>query len=106
MLVVGAPGASRIVTACLQVLINALDFGMSVGEAVLAPRFDCQGDVIKCHARIPEYVCAQVRKRHPIERLPLSHGGMALAHAIAIDPETGALAGAADAGGEGMALAV
>ncbi|MBI3761439.1 MAG: gamma-glutamyltransferase, partial [Chloroflexi bacterium] len=57
-LVIGAPGASRIITAVLQVILNVLDFGMSIGEAVLAPRFDCQGDLIRCHARIPEFVCA------------------------------------------------
>jgi gamma-glutamyltranspeptidase/glutathione hydrolase len=70
VLVLGAPGASRIITACLQVIVNLLDFGMSISEAVLAPRFDCQVGPIRCQARIPEYVCAEVRRRHPIERLP------------------------------------
>ncbi len=106
ILVIGAPGATRIITALAQVLLNVLDFGMPIGEAVLAPRFDCQGDLIRCQARIPEYVCAQVRERHPIERLPQSHGGLALVHAIAIDPDTGQLSGAADTGGNGMALIV
>jgi gamma-glutamyltranspeptidase/glutathione hydrolase len=105
-LVIGAPGATRIITSIVQVILNVLDFGMSVSDAVLAPRFDCEGDVIRCQARIPEYVCAEVRKRHPIERLPQSHGGLALVHAIAIDPETDQLAGGADAGAGGMALEV
>jgi gamma-glutamyltranspeptidase/glutathione hydrolase len=105
-LVLGAPGATRIITANLQVILNVLDFGMSISDAVLAPRFDCQGDLIRCQARIPEYVCAEVRSRHPIERLPQSHGGIALVHAITIDPETGRLAGAADTGSGGMALEV
>jgi hypothetical protein len=52
------------------------------------------------------YVCAEVRRRHPIERLPQSHGGLALVYAITIDPETGKLAGAADADSAGMALEV
>ena len=76
----------------------------SASDAVLAPRFDCQGDLIRCQARIPEFVCAQVRRNHPIERLPLSHGGMGLVHAIVIDPETGQLSGGADTGSGGMAL--
>jgi gamma-glutamyltranspeptidase / glutathione hydrolase len=71
---------------------------------VLAPRFDCQGDVIWCQARIPEYVCAEVRKRHPIQRMPQSHGGLALVHAIAVDERTGKLSGGADTGADGMAL--
>jgi gamma-glutamyltranspeptidase/glutathione hydrolase len=106
VLVLGAPGATRIVTSLLQVILNALDFGMSITDAVHAPRFDCQGDTIVCQARIPEYVCAEVRKTHNIERLPNSHGGMALVHAIAIDEQTGTLTGAADAGADGMALLV
>jgi gamma-glutamyltranspeptidase/glutathione hydrolase len=106
VLVIGAPGATRIITALAQVIVNVLDFGMSVSDAVLAPRFDCQGELIRCQARIPEYVCAQVRKRHPIQRLSQSHGGLALVHAIAIDSQTGELSGGADAGSGGMALKV
>jgi gamma-glutamyltranspeptidase/glutathione hydrolase len=105
-LVIGAPGATRIITSIAQVMLNVIDFGMSISDAVLAPRFDCQGDVIRCQARIPEFVCAEVRKRHPIERLPQSHGGLALVHAIALDSKTGALVGAADTGSGGMALRV
>jgi gamma-glutamyltranspeptidase/glutathione hydrolase len=106
VLVLGSPGATRIITSNVQVILNVLDFGMGVSDAVLAPRFDCQINTIRCHARIPEYVCAEVRKRHPIERFPQSHGGFALVHAIHIDPATGKLAGAADAGADGMALTV
>lgn len=106
VLVIGAPGATRIVTGILSVLLNILDFGMSPAEAVLAPRFDCQGDTIRAQARIPEMVCAQVRRRHPIARLAQSHGVLGLVHAIAIDPATGALRGGADTGSGGMALQV
>jgi len=106
VLVLGAPGATRIITSNVQVILNVLDFGMSITDAVLAPRFDCEVGAIRCQARIPEYVLDEVRTRHPVERLPQSHGGLALVHAIAIDPETGALSGAADAGAGGMALAV
>jgi gamma-glutamyltranspeptidase/glutathione hydrolase len=106
VLVLGAPGATRIITSVLQVMLNVLDFGMSASEAVYAPRFDCQGDLIRCEARIPEYVCAEVRQKHPIERIPYSYGGFALVHAITIDPQTGKLAGGAEAESGGMALEV
>ena len=79
---------------------------MSITDAVLAPRFDCQGDTIYCQARIPDYVCAEVRKKHNMVRLPQSHGGLALVHAVAVDEEGGKLTGAADAGAEGMVLRV
>jgi gamma-glutamyltranspeptidase/glutathione hydrolase len=106
VLVLGAPGATRIITAVLQVILNRLDFGMSITDAVLAPRFDCQGETIFCQSRIPEFVCAQVRQKHPVRRIPDAHGGMALVHAIAIQPDTGRLEGAADTGADGMALLV
>ena len=105
-LVLGAPGATRIITSVLQVILNVLDFEMSVSDAVLAPRFDCQGERIVCQARIPELVCREVRRRHAIQRMPQSHGGLALVHAIHIDPQSGRLTGAADTGADGMALEV
>jgi gamma-glutamyltranspeptidase/glutathione hydrolase len=106
VLVIGAPGATRIITSIAQVIVNVLSFGMSASDAVLAPRIDCEGETIRCQARIPEYVCSAVRKRHPIERIPISHGGFALVHAVAVDPETGRLTGGADTGAGGMALEV
>jgi gamma-glutamyltranspeptidase/glutathione hydrolase len=106
VLVIGAPGATKIVTSIAQVIINVLDFGMSVQEAIYAPRFDSQGAQIRAQLRIPEAVCAEVRKTHPITRLPMAHGGLALVHAIGIDPATGSLSGGADAGSAGVAIEV
>lgn len=45
IIALGSPGASRIPTAILQTLVNVLDFGMGVEEAVLAPRFHAEGDL-------------------------------------------------------------
>ena len=106
ILTLGAPGATRIITSVLQVILNVLDFDMTANEAVYAARFDCEGDLIKCQLRIPEYVCEEIRRKHPISRIPNSHGGFALVHAITRDPETGKLAGGADTGTPGMALEV
>ena len=41
-MVVGAPGGSRIITGVLQVILNVVDFGMNVQEAVDLPRFHHQ----------------------------------------------------------------
>lgn len=41
-LVAGAPGGSRIINGVLQVLLNVIDFGMNVQEAIDAPRFHHQ----------------------------------------------------------------
>ena len=106
VLAIGASGGTKIITSVLQVLLNILDFGMSPSEAVLAPRFDCQGDLITCQPRIPGYVRDEVARHHPVAASPSSHGGMGLVHVIALDPATGKLAGGADAGAGGMALRV
>lgn len=42
VLVTGSPGGSRIITAVLQVIVNALDFRMPVEQAVTAPRLHHQ----------------------------------------------------------------
>lgn len=42
VMVVGTPGGSRIITAVLLTMINAIDYGMTVQEAVDAPRFHQQ----------------------------------------------------------------
>jgi gamma-glutamyltranspeptidase/glutathione hydrolase len=42
VMVVGTPGGSRIITAVLHTIINVIDYGMSVQEAVDAPRFHQQ----------------------------------------------------------------
>ncbi len=102
----GASGATKIIGAVVQVIVNIVDFGMTPQEAVNAPRFDCQGGLIRCHLRIPEATCDVVRRRRPIERLASAYGGLGLAHAVVVDPHDGSLRGGVDAGSSGMALQV
>jgi len=42
IMVVGTPGGSRIITAVLHTIINVIDYGMNVQEAVDAPKFHQQ----------------------------------------------------------------
>jgi gamma-glutamyltranspeptidase / glutathione hydrolase len=42
VMVLGTPGGSRIITSVLHTLINVIDYGMTVQEAVDAPRFHQQ----------------------------------------------------------------
>ena len=104
LMVIGAPGATRIITSLLQVIVNVVDFGMSVVEAVAAPRFDCQVGPIVCQGRIPESVCRVVRRSLPVERMPQGHGGMGLVHALWRGAGSERWQGAADTGANGMAL--
>ena len=42
VMVIGTPGGSRIITAVLHTILNVIDYGMNVQEAVDAPRFHQQ----------------------------------------------------------------
>ena len=50
---IGAPGGAWIGVAVLQALLNLLDFGMGMQEAVMAPRFSATTDAIDIGNRIP-----------------------------------------------------
>lgn len=106
VLTLGAPGSTRIITSVAQVILNRILFDMDVSSAVDAPRIDCQGDEIQVQARVPQTVCDEIAKRHPVKRLPFSRGGLAFVHAVATDFNSGEVTGAADPGTDGMAVAV
>jgi gamma-glutamyltranspeptidase/glutathione hydrolase len=55
-LVIGAPGATQIAMGVLQVMLNVLDFDMSMLEAVSAPRFSATSNAIDLANRIPRAV--------------------------------------------------
>jgi gamma-glutamyltranspeptidase/glutathione hydrolase len=42
VLVLGTPGGSRIITVVMETILNVIDYGMSIGEAVDAPRIHNQ----------------------------------------------------------------
>jgi gamma-glutamyltranspeptidase/glutathione hydrolase len=52
----GAPGGAWITVAVAQVLLNLLDWGMGMQEAVSAPRFSAISDAIDVSNRIPRAV--------------------------------------------------
>ena len=52
LLALGAPGGRRLTSALVQILCNVVDFGMTVGEAVAAPRIDASGLTVLASTRI------------------------------------------------------
>ncbi len=103
-LVIGAPGGTQIAMGVLQVILNAVDFGMPIVEAVAAPRFSATSDAIDVSNRIPRFVGAELEAiGYDVLRSPLSYS-FAAVHAILV--EDGAWTGGADPGHDGMALAV
>src|ERR1019366_2538177 len=68
-LVTSSPGGSRIITAVLQVIVNAIDFQMPIAEAVSAPRLHHQwqpDEVIVEPGFDPDPLDALARRGHKI----------------------------------------
>lgn len=108
VLVCGTPGADTQVQTNLQVLTHVLEFGMTVAEAVEAPRWrhlqsptesevphTCT-DALNMEGRFPNEVVADLRRRgQPVQTIgPWEATGSEVM--IQVDPVTGALAGGAD----------
>ncbi len=70
-LVTGSPGGSRIITATLQIIINVIDRGMNVAEAVAMPRIHHQWlpDEVRAERGVPaETEQALVKRGHVVAR--------------------------------------
>ena len=103
-LVIGAPGATQIAMGVLQALLNALDFDMTMVEAVSAPRFSATSNAIDVSNRIPLGVQRELEARgYEVVRSPNTYG-FAAVHAIRVHPD--GLDGGADPGHDGIVLAV
>ena len=88
----GLPGGLRIFPSALQALVNLLDHGMSLQQAVEAPRIWTEGGVVEMEEAFPEDVAGELLRRgHEIARLRRIGGGM---NAISFD-DVGTLTGAA-----------
>ena len=102
--VLGAPGGTNITMGVLQSILNVLDFGMSMQEAVSAPRFTSNSNAIDVTNRIPRYVTKDLENMgYEVIRSPFSYG-FAGVHGIRI--VDGVWDGGADPGRDGMTLSV
>lgn len=94
-MVVGSPGGSRIITTVLQVIVNVIDHGMNISEAVYAPRFhhQWQPDQIRVEKDTlsKDVANALMKKGHKISVQPV----MGDVNAIVLTP-SGELQGASD----------
>jgi len=72
-LITGSPGGSRIISAVLQVIVNAIDFKMPIGQAVSAPRLHQQWqpeDVYVEPGFAPDVLEALEKRGHKIVATP------------------------------------
>lgn len=103
-IVIGAPGGSYIVPAIAQGIMNVVDFGMSMAEAVAAPRIVAVSDAIDVSNRVPRFVTEELEAAgHVVKRSWQSYAFAALHGIRMVD---GRLEGGADPQRDGMALAV
>ena len=105
-MVVGTPGGSTIITSVLQTILNVVDFGMNIQEAVDAPRFHHQwlpDHISYDRFAFPEDVCLNLKKMgHHLH--PRHSNGPGIVEAIVVDPKTGVLLGGSDSRGYGKAV--
>lgn len=103
-IVIGAPGGSYIAPAVAQCLMNMIDFGMPVLEAVVAPRIVGVSNTIDICNRIRHSVEDELRAEgYQVARSSQTYA-FAAVHAIRI--ENGVSRGAADPQRDGMAISV
>ena len=99
----GLPGGLRIFPSAFQALVNLIDHGMSLQEAVEAPRIWTEGGVLELEPDFPETVTQALQaKGHTISRVHRIAGGM---NAIAFHAD-GTMTGAACWRADGTPIAI
>ncbi|MBR1196215.1 gamma-glutamyltransferase [Bradyrhizobium sp. AUGA SZCCT0240] len=85
VLVTGTPGGSRIISAVLQVVVNALDYKMDVAAAVAAPRVHHQWmpDEVRAERGFPQETLDALKAKGHQVIVPL---GQTSANSIAVTP--------------------
>jgi gamma-glutamyltranspeptidase/glutathione hydrolase len=93
----GSPGGPTIINTVLQVIVNVIDFGMDLGQAIAAPRFHHQWlpDEIRWEPfwADPDARAALEKRGHRFAGEPRNIGDV---HAIMIDPQSGVRLGVSD----------
>jgi gamma-glutamyltranspeptidase len=116
ILVCGTPGADTQVQTNLQVITHVLDFGMTVSEAVEAPRWrhtqnptestlphTCNDELL-LEGRFPEPIRSGLARRGHALSITGDWEGTGSEMMIQIDPESSVLFGAADPRRDGYAI--
>jgi gamma-glutamyltranspeptidase/glutathione hydrolase len=99
----GLPGGLRIFGSVMQALVNLIDHGMSLQQAVEAPRLWTQGHELEVEDAVPPDVRDQLRAMgHPVAVVPHVAGGM---NGIRFN-EDGSMTGAACWRADGTAMGV
>jgi len=103
---IGTPGGEGIWQTIPQLIMNIIDFGMNIQDAIEAPRFiDSLGVELRMEDRIPAEVQKALEKKgHKVKFIgnwTMAVGGM---NGIMIDPASNAFMGGADPRREGYVI--
>jgi gamma-glutamyltranspeptidase/glutathione hydrolase len=106
LVALGTPGSYGIPQTTPQMLLNLLEYGMNIQEAIEAPRVRVYRDLaVDAETRIPAEVRAALTARgHVIRELPDWSWVVGGGQGVWVDPVTGALAGGADPRRDGYAM--
>jgi gamma-glutamyltranspeptidase/glutathione hydrolase len=94
--VVGSPGGRTIINTVMQVILNQVDFGMTIDSAVAAKRFHHQWLPDILSAEDSAFAPATVQSLEAMGYRVRMRGAQGTAHSIRVDPRTGLRRGAAD----------
>ena len=103
---IGTPGSYGILQTTPQMLMHVLDFGMSVQQAIEAPRFRCTtGRTVQMEERFPRHVRNALESvGHEVAVLDAWSRTVGGAQGIIADQEHGTFQGGADPRRDGYAL--
>lgn len=101
----GTPGGTRIISALAQIIMNVIDFGMSMDEAIEAPRVHCFNNVLHVEGRIPMETIERLRSMgHTVKIHPDFDNYFGGAQGILVELKTKLLYGGADSRRDGVAI--
>ena len=89
---IGAPGGRKIMDCVAQVLMNVIDHGMGIQEAITAPRVDAADRETFVDGRMDDAVVQALRTMgHHVEVTPVPPAlkGFASPRGLMVDPDTG-----------------
>jgi gamma-glutamyltranspeptidase/glutathione hydrolase len=105
-LAIGTPGSYGITQTTVQMLLNVMEFGMNVQEAIEAPRFRVMsGKEVVMENRVDETARSELLRRgHELTLLGEWSVAVGGGHGIAVQPENGIMMAGADPRRDGYAL--
>jgi len=114
-MIYGTPGGETIGQTQFQVLVNVIDFGMGIQQAIEAPRFRVDADpsfykpgaamTLALEARLPRSVLDTLKGMgHTLEMLPSFTAGVGGAQGILFNLEAGTMTAGADPRRSGYAI--